>query len=506
MNTADFLLSAGNAGSVAVVEESATYHYRDLRRAVAQISAALTEVTAPGDRVGLLAPNSFFWIASYLAILHTGRVVAPFAVTATSAEIARQADWVDARVMLVDPTSARRHATALAGRTALTPPLVPSPHEATTLGPGAEVDPGDDAVVAFTSGTTAAPKAVRVTHANLQANTTSILSYLDLHEHDRMLVLLPFPYCFGASLLHTHLRVGASVALCDTLTFPETVIEAIARHEATGLAGVPSTYQLLLRASTLATTAIPHLRYLQQAGGRLAPALVDELRRAQPQARVLVMYGQTEATARLSYLDPRDLDTHPGSIGRGLPDAPLRVVDEHDRDVAPGVIGEVVASGPHITKGYWNDPEATAAKYRGGLLRTGDLGSVDEEGYIYLTDRISDFLKPYGIRVSSQEIEEAALAVPGVISAGATSIPHESAGEVVVLFVVVGKQGPDGEAVRQALRRTLARHMVPHAVHVVDRLPLNAHGKPVKSQLRQLAIRAAHESSPQARVQERETS
>ena len=339
----------------------------------------------------------------------------------------------------------------------------------------------------LTSGTTSAPKAVRVTHGNIQANTESIVEYLGLQADDRMLVVLPFSYCFGASLLHTHLRVGGSVALCHTLTFPETVVDAIVQHHCTGFAGVPSTYQLLLRASSLSSRPLPSLRHLQQAGGKLPPTLIDELVAAQPGARVFVMYGQAEATARLSFLPPEDIGRRRGSIGRGIPRVQLRVVDEDDQDVAPGAVGEIVASGPSITKGYWNDPEATAQRYRGGSLRTGDLATVDEDGYVYIVDRAADFIKSWGIRISSQEIEEAALRVPSVMSAAAVGVPDEIAGEAIVLFVVTRDDELTPDDVLTALRGVLAKHMVPHQVRIVSELPLNANGKLVKSQLRELA-------------------
>ena len=227
------------------------------------------------------------------------------------------------------------------------------------------------------------------------------------------------------------------MALCHTLTFPETVVDAIEQHGCTGFAGVPSTYQLLLRASSLPNRPLPSLRHLQQAGGKLPPSLVDELVAAQPGARVFVMYGQTEATARLSYLPPEDLERRRGSIGRGIPGCRLRVVDENDRDVAPGAVGEIVASGPSITKGYWNDPAGDGAEVpRWSFCARATWRPSTRMATCTSSTASADFIKSWGIRVSSQEIEEAASRVPGVMSAAAVGVPDEVAGEAIVLFVV----------------------------------------------------------------------
>ncbi len=489
MNTCDFLVAGVEPSRVALLDGDRSYTYGELRDAVVKLAGKLEWSSAKGDRIGILARNSFFWVASYLAVLYTGRVAVPFPTTAEPGEARRQAEWVGARVFLAERAQLRRFAPTLEGYDVIDDrALDPTPESSTTWAPVSMASDAD-AVLQLTSGTTSAPKAVRVSHGNIQANTSSIVEYLDLRAEDRVLVVLPFSYCFGASLLHTHLRVGGSVALCHTLTFPETVVEAIDHHRCTGLAGVPSTYQLLLRASSLASRELPTLRIIQQAGGKLPPTQVDQLVAAQPGAQVFVMYGQTEATARLSYLPPTEIDRRRGSIGRGIPGVQLSVLDEDGRDVAPGDVGEVVASGANITKGYWNDPSSTAERYRNGALRTGDLATVDEDGYIYIVDRAADFIKSWGVRISSQEIEAAALKMRGVSSAAVVGVPDDVAGEAIVLYVVPTDGALTVDDLLAGLRRSLAKHMVPQHVRIVPELPLNANGKPAKSVLREMAAR-----------------
>lgn len=489
-NAADLLLAEGRDDDVAVVDGQQSHTYRDLRAAVGRLAAELSLQGLPaGARVGIMGANSFFWVAAYLATLKLNHVAVPFSTVLTPPEVTRNAQWARCEAVFLDRRQRRRFGAAFPSDAVIitdeslgdeVEPLWPA--ESGT-------DPDSDAVLMFTSGTTSRPKAVRVTHRNIAANTESIVEYLELRRDDRMLVILPFFYCFGTSLLHTHLRVGGSLALCNTFTFPETAVEMIEREQCTGFAGVPSSIQLLLRISSFAKKPLSSLRLVQQAGGKLPPAQIKELVAAQPHARVFVMYGQTEATSRLSYLPPELVLDKIGSIGRGIPGVELRVLDEAGDPVQPGVTGEIVARGDNVSPGYLGDPEGTAAKFPGGVLRTGDLATVDDEGFIYVVDRKDDFIKSWGYRISSQEIEACALQMPDLVSAAVVGVPDDQAGEAITLFVTVH---PDAsvtvEDIHDFLRDQLAKHMVPESVHVVDALPLNSSGKVVKGELRSWAM------------------
>lgn len=488
-NIADHLLSVGADGDVAVIETDVATSYGQLRQAAARIGAALRDLSLPeGSRVGILGPNSRFWIAGYLATLKLNLVAVPFAAVLTPADVRRNADLAGISAVLVD----RRARRTLARAFDSPPPVVTDEvlaDDGDGYWPDLVTDPDSDAALMFTSGTTSLPRAVRVTHRNIAANTESIVEYLGLDASDRMLVVLPFSYCYGASLLHTHLRVGGSVALCSTFTFPETAVEMAESTGCTGFAGVPSSLQLLLRASSFGTRPLAGLRTIQQAGGKLPPAQLEQVIAAQPQARVFVMYGQTEATARLSYLPPERLADKLGSIGRGIPGVELRVLDAAGQPVAPGEVGEIVARGANISPGYLDDPEATAAKFPGGELRTGDLGTVDDDGFVFVLDRKDDFIKTWGYRVSSQEVEAAALQLPDLVTAAVVGVPDERAGESIALFATqrAGTQLTATQLVEH-LRGRLAKHMIPEHVHLVDALPLNSNGKVVKSELRAWAV------------------
>jgi acyl-CoA synthetase (AMP-forming)/AMP-acid ligase II len=344
----------------------------------------------------------------------------------------------------------------------------------------------------FTSGTTAKPRLVQVTHRNIQANTNSIIEYLDISEKDRILSVLQFFYCFGTSLLHTHLRAGGSITMATSFVYPEVILNMMEETACTGFAGVPSTYQTLLRNSTFPRREMKDLRKLQQAGGKLQNVLIEELISSAPQAKVFVMYGQTEATARLSYLPPELLGTKLGSIGKGIPGVTLKVLGEDGSPVRPTEVGEIIAWGENISPGYWNAPEDSAVKFMDSALHTGDLATVDDDGWIYVVDRKADFIKSYGYRVSSQRIEECILELPDVVAAAVIGEPDLVRGEAIWAFVVQrsGVTLTPGEIIAHCGSR-LANYMVPKEVVFLDHLPMNAHGKIVKNELRKLASQSA---------------
>ncbi len=174
-----------------------------------------------------------------------------------------------------------------------------------------------------------------LSHRNFIANTSSIVAAIGLTERDRAMAVLPFHYSFGASVLQTHLAVGGTVVIDKRFLFPDKVLQRMIETRCTGFAGVPSHYQILLRKSCFKQMEFPDLRWLQQAGGKLQAPFVRELREAKPSVRLYLMYGATEATARLSILDPDEVDARPASIGKGIPGVTLRIVDEQGRPVAP---------------------------------------------------------------------------------------------------------------------------------------------------------------------------
>ena len=487
MNTTDYLLQTGHAQDVAIIAGKEQYTYGELKGGVAHLAQVLLDKGVhPADRVVLLSTNSFFWVAAYLAILKIGAVAVPLCAKLTLFELQAKQNFLQCKAFCLERRYYRQFQAVLPDNVSLI--FEDSLREPKTgiweTIPSVD-DDSRDAVLLCTSGTTALPKVVRLTHRNLQANTNSIVEYLELTSADRMLVVLPFDYCFGASLLHTHLRVGGSLVLSRFL-YPESVLDTLEATACTSLAGVPYIYQTLLRNTTFARRPLKSLRKVQQAGGKLPGVLIKELIAAVPQAQIYVMYGQTEATARLSYLPPSYLDTKLGSIGRGIPGVELRVVGEAGQEVKPGEVGEIIARGDNISPGYLDDPQATAEKFKDGALYTRDMATVDEDGFIYITDRKADFIKSYGHRVSSQEVEAYVLELPEVVAAAAVGVPDIVRGEDIKTFVTL-RSGSSltSEEILVHCKRRMPRPMVPSEIFIVNSLPTNANGKILKSAFRE---------------------
>lgn len=356
-------------------------------------------------------------------------------------------------------------------------------------------DPEETALVLYTSGTTGKPKGVVLSHRNLKANTGSILAYIDLRPADRTLAILPFYYSYGNSLLMTHVASGATLVVENKFALVNRALQTLRKEEVTGFSGVPSHFSILLGRSKFLEQEWPHLRYLTCAGGGLPPAHIEKLRTALPDVRIHVMYGQTEGAARLSSLDPALVDVKRGSIGKGIPGVALRVVDADGIDVAPGggEVGEIIAAGENIMKGYLGDPEATAEVLRGGWLHTGDLATVDEEGFVYICGRAKEFIKSGGYRISPQQVEEAILELPDVIECAVVGVPDPILGEGILAYVVFrspsGAADPKGGLVNH-IRERLPHYMVPTRIEPIDVIPKTESGKQKRVLLKEQAARS----------------
>ena len=346
------------------------------------------------------------------------------------------------------------------------------------------VKPDDIAQIIYTSGTTGSPKGVMLRHANLAANTASIISYLQLTEHDRVMAVLPFFYSYGNSVLLTHIAAAGSLVVNQNFLYPNVILDEMAAREVTGFSGVPSTFALLLNRSALRKYQFPKLRYITQAGAAMSPNLAGQLQEVFPQVAIFIMYGQTEAAARLSYLPPDDLERKMGSIGRAIPGVTLKLLDREGSPVPDGETGEIVAVGENIMAGYWNRPQETEQVLRPEGLRTGDLARMDKEGYFYIVSRKSDMIKSGSHRIAPKEIEEIIHEHEAVHEVAVVGVEDDILGETIKACVVL-KQGyecGEKEMIRFC-RKNLPAFKVPQKVVFLDELPKTATGKIKKSEL-----------------------
>jgi acyl-CoA synthetase (AMP-forming)/AMP-acid ligase II len=484
MNFVDYLFEISHVKNKdAVVGNSETVSYPDLYRQVNRIAHFLSRAVGEDQKIILISENSVFFIAAYLGIIKSGNVCVPLNPAITASGLTHIMNQCATVVGFLQEKSLQKHGRLFqhaydeSAVNAFPDPEYPLESEDYFGG-------NRLAEILFTSGSTALPKGVMLSHGNLIANSKSIIEYLSLTENDRMEVVLPFYYCYGLSLLHTHLRVGGSMVLNNTFMMLNTVIDDLKNYECTGFAGVPSHFQILLRKSGwFREMDFPHLKYVTQAGGKLPKAFIKEFAETFPEVKFYVMYGQTEATARLSYLPPDLVLAKLGSIGKGIPGIKLQVLNKNGAPVQPGEVGELAASGKNIMLGYFHDEELTRRTIRNGNLYTGDLGTVDEDGFIYIVAREKEFLKVGGERVSPKEIEEVIVRFPEVLDCSILGVPDAILGEAVKALVVLNGQSLTEKDIIAHCTRHLSSVKIPKYIEFIDKIPVSDTGKKVKAQL-----------------------
>ncbi|HUU41188.1 MAG TPA: class I adenylate-forming enzyme family protein, partial [Desulfatiglandales bacterium] len=328
------------------------------------------------------------------------------------------------------------------------------------------------AAIFYTSGSTGNPKGVMLSHRNLISNTIATAIYLNLRPQDSVIVILPFYYIYGNSLLLTHILVGGNLVIDNRFLYPEVVLETMERERVTGFSGVPSNFMILLNSSTFASRKLEHLRYFTQAGGAMAPEVIRRLMKAFPHKEIFIMYGLTEASPRVSYVPPDRLKDKVGSIGIPVPGVQIKVLNEDGHEMAPGEEGEIAVFGDNVMLGYWNDPEENRSVLKDGWLLTGDLGRMDGEGYFYITGRKKDIIKAGGNRVSAKEIEECILELEKVAEVAVFGVTDNILGEAIKAVVVIKVGQPANEKdIQNFCKSRLADHKVPKYIQFADSLP-----------------------------------
>ena len=487
MNAFDyFFQTSGNLGKNLILGPSETVSYKDIYQKSLLVARYLHNTFGENNNIIIISPNSSFFLIAYLGIMKSGNVCVPLNPVIEADNLKYISDSIQCRYTFVPGNITGKY--ALDAQHIIDESAVEKICEqAAQVDSWVLPDHFDERrlnQILFTSGSTGLPKGVQLSHKNLIANTESILKYLQLTENDIIEVVLPFFYCYGLSLLHTHLRVGGSLVLNNSFMFLGSVFNDLKKYRCTGFSGVPTHFQILLRKSKIFKSLdLPDLRYVTQAGGKLHNVFIREFIEAFPRIRFFVMYGQTEATARLSYLPPEMLNEKMGSIGKGIPDVTLDVLNEIDEPVKPDEVGEIVAKGDNIMTGYLNDPAANAQTLRNGWLYTGDMARKDEDGFIYLTARKKEIIKVGGRRVSPKEIEEVIVSVPEVVDCTIEGVYDELLGEAIKATVVLQdsvdkEQGK--EIIISVCRKRLAQYKIPQLFHFEEKLTISSTGKKVK--------------------------
>ncbi len=490
--------SAFHPDKVALIYQKQRVTYKEINNQANRLAHNLIEWgITKGDRVVLLLDNSLEYVASYYGALKAGAVVVPlstdikeggvdFIVTETNPKVIITSSKFEnilkskikelgiEKILLKNPKLNWTNTTC---------PII-SWNEIfdndSYENPAISIEDDSLASIIYTSGSVGIPKGVMLSHKNIVSNTHAICKYLELTENDIQMVMLPFFYVMGKSLLNTHFAVGGTVVINNMFLYPATVLNQMVEEKVTGFSGVPSTYAHLLHRSPLLSNRdkLSNLRYCSQAGGHMAKQLKVALRQALPEhTKIFIMYGATEASARLTYLDPRFFESKIESVGKAITKTTIKILAENGTELPVGSIGELVAQGPSIMAGYWKDLEATAKVLDANGYHTGDLGYKDKDGFIFITGRKDNQLKVGGHRINPQEIEDAILETGLVVEAFVIGYPDKLLGNKLTIVAVAKKELINGQTIIATCAKRLPRYKVPEKIVLVSSLPKKSSGK-----------------------------
>ncbi|SCX73938.1 long-chain-fatty-acid--CoA ligase [Variovorax sp. EL159] len=492
--------------ATAVVCGKQRLSYGEFADRVARLGAVLRQLgMQPGDRVGMMSLNSHRFVEYFFGTWWGGGVINPVNIRWNPKEVAYSLDDCDTRILLVDDVFApmagelRRLSASLrtvvycgdgtvpegmVGYEALLADAVPvddAPHSSDEL-----------AAVMYTGGTTGQPKGVMLSHGSLCINALGTVAALPRDTQDAVaIVAAPMFHVAGCGIaLQSLLRLVPVhvVPMFDELA----VLQTLQSARVTEMFLVPTMIKRVIEHPRFAEFDLSALRLLSYGAAPIDAALLDQAMRAFPGTAFAQVYGMTELSPVVTALPPYCHQPGPNrerllrSAGMPITIAEVRIVDGEDNELPFGQVGEIVARGPMVMKGYWNKPKETEAALRGGWMHTGDGGYMDEEGYVFVVDRMKDMIVSGGENVYSAEVENAIAQLPQVLMSAVIGVPDDKWGERVHA-VIVRREGMalDAEAVIAHCRDQIASYKCPRSVEFRDALPLSAAGKLQKFQLRE---------------------
>ena len=483
---------------IALIHEDTRTTFGELDAKSNQLANLLvSEGIQKGDRVIILLENSIEYVISYYGVLKAGGAVVSLSTGLKPASVASFIMELQPGFIITSFKFERVIAAAL--KSDCLPRLIIRNSKIKWDSYKGEVLPWESALsrmsaenprisvpesslagIIFTSGSMGKPKGVMLSHRNIVSNTDSICRALVLREDDIQMVVLPFFYVMGKSLLNTLFSVGGTIVLNNKFAFPATVINQMIEEKVTIFSGVPSTYSYLLHRSPLKKSRdrLDRLRLVTQAGGHMAKSVKKALREALPeQTRICIMYGATEASARITCLDPDLFEEKIDSIGRAIPGVTLRILDRMGRDVSQGAKGELVARGPNIMMGYWNDPASTRKALDENGYHTGDIGFQDKDGFFFVDGRRDNLVKVGGHRINPREVEDAIMATEMAVDVAVVGLADALLGSKLAALVVPLNGDTTTEKIMARCAAILPRHKLPSEIKFVKSLPVTSNGK-----------------------------
>lgn len=491
------IIDEHDADSVAIISRNRETTYGSLRDQVARLRGGLVERgVVPGDRVVILCGNNRFFVVSYLATISAGAVAVPLNPASPRPELEREVEVVAPKVAIVGPGAQSKWGAAESssfnsvdyvvfaeGTTSRDDVLEFEELITGEMGDVVEVEPDDVAVMMFTSGTAGPPKAAMLSHRNLLANLEQHETASDhVRASDIVYGVLPMFHIFGLNVqLGATLRQGGTVLLVQRFD-PATAIQSIIDRGITVVPGAPPIWVAFSHFDDLPADSFSTVRLAYSGAARLSPAVIGRLR---DRFGLVVRegYGLTEASPVVT--THVGIEVRPGSVGKVLGGVEVRLVGDDGTDVPAGDAGELWVRGDNVFLGYYHDQESTdRVLVDGGWLRTGDIASTDDDGYLYLVDRAKDLIIVSGFNVFPAEVESVLAGHPAVAEVGVLGVPHPHTGEAVKAYAVLEPGANlDEDALIDYAADYLARYKCPSKVLFVDHLPRNASGKLVRREL-----------------------
>ena len=467
-----------NIAIVEAGESASSITYKQLEEKVRNLSGQLLQKGLEKDqRIGILSENSIEFAGLYFAISRAGGVVVPLNHALALPDIIRLANDCGLSALYASKELKKKFKGITDKINSLKFIIEDIPCAGEEKKTPLISEKGPVSII-YTSGTTGKPLGVTLSHRNILSNSKAIAEYTGITSSDKICCVLPFYYIYGLSLLFSHFLAGGTVIIDNRFMYPNTILETIDKYKATGFAGVPSHYAIMLYISDIKGRKFPSLKYFMQAGDKMPEHITAELLNIFPKKKLYIMYGQTEASPRLTYLSPDSAKKKPNSIGKAIPGVKIKVVNDSGTECEQGKEGEIVARGDNIMLGYWNNDKETAKIIKDGWLHTGDIAFKDKEGDLFITGRKKDFIKIGGNRVNPCEIERLVLENERIAEAAALGIPDSILGEKIKLFVALipGKK-LDKKEIMARCKEQLPSYSIPSDIAVLKSIPKNSYGK-----------------------------
>lgn len=494
-----------NAQGIATIDGDRRTTWSEFSDQVARLAGALISLgLKPEDRVAMLALNSDRHLAYYFATIWAGGIFVPLNTRLAPAEFGSILTDAGAKILVVDDalqsqlaeilkhTSTPKH-IIFAGDGQ--PPADLIDHEAFLASeepvPDANRGGDDVATIIYTGGTTGLPKGVMLTHNNAVSNALSSLAIMYDGEPWTFLHIAPM-FHIADSQWNTGVTIQAGTHVFSKKFVPGEMLKLISEHQITHTALVPTMINMLCQVPDVESYDVSSLRKVNFGGSSIAPAVIRRARKVFPNCQFIQGYGQTETSPNIAMLlDKYNTDEGPyagkiESAGQPVFSMEVRIVDLDDAELPNGTVGEITTRGPHVMLGYWNKPEETAVALRGGWMHTGDMGVVDEDGFIFIVDRLKDMIISGGENVYSTEVEHVIYQHTAVADCAVIGIPHEKWGEAIHA-IVVPKRGAvlTEEEIMNHCRQHIAGYKCPRSVEIrYDPMPMSGAGKILKKVLR----------------------